>query len=289
MRRLILAVALLAGCGQAFGQSTAPGVSLVGRHVWVADGPAFGGMSGIEMSDDGTRFHALSDHGTLWQGRIRRDGGVIVGLDTVSATTLSVGRGNAGRRMDDSEGLAIGPDGRIYVSFEGYARVAIYPDVTRPPVTIPRPREFDGFQVNASLEALALGPDGALYTLPERSGRQSLPFPMFRLLDDAWTVPFSIPRDGAFLPVGADIGPDGLFYLLERDFAGIGFRSRVRRFDMTGQNGETLLETGIGVHDNLEGISVWREDGGAIRMTLIADDNFKFFQSTELVEYRITD
>ena len=79
----------------------------------------------------------------------------------------------------------------------------------------------------------------------------------------------------------------GRLYLLERDFAGIGFRSRVRRFAPDGTGEEVLLETGIGVHDNLEGISVWRDDLSRIRLTMVSDDNFRFFQRTEFVEYAL--
>lgn len=90
--------------------------------------------------------------------------------------------------------------------------------------------------------------------------------------------------------MGADIGPDGRFYLLEREFTGVGFRSRVRRFDMSDTaltNEITLIESHLLRHDNLEGISVWRDAAGALRLTMISDDNFNFFQRTELVEYTV--
>src|SRR5690606_34680041 len=98
-------------------------------------------------------------------------------------------------------------------------------------------------------------------------------FPVFRFRNGAWDQPFTLPRRGGFLPVGADIGPDGRFYLLERELSSIfGFKSRVRRFDLseTGLTGEvTLLETASGTHDNLEGLAVWRDGAGAIRLTMI--------------------
>ena len=92
--------------------------------------------------------------------------------------------------------------------------------------------------------------------------------------------------------MGADVGPDGRLYLLERNFRGLlGFRSRVRRFGL-GPDGitstEELLSTGTLQYDNLEGISVW-DDGLGIRLTMISDDNFLPVQRTELVEYRVTD
>ena len=48
------------------------------------------------------------------------------------------------------------------------------------------------------------------------------------------------------------------------------------------------METRLRAHDNLEGISVWQDEQG-LRMTLISDDNFRAFQRTEIVEYRLTD
>ncbi len=50
-----------------------------------------------------------------------------------------------------------------------------------------------------------------------------------------------------------------------------------------------LLETASGTYDNLEGVSVWRDAGGRLRATMISDDNFKFFQRTEIVEYALPD
>ena len=63
----------------------------------------------------------------------------------------------------------------------------------------------------------------------------------------------------------------------------------MRRFDLTEAglaNEAVLLESYPLRYDNLEGISVWRDDMG-IRITLISDDNFGFLQRTELVEFRL--
>ena len=42
-----------------------------------------------------------------------------------------------------------------------------------------------------------------------------------------------------------------------------------------------------GRHQNLEGLSVWRDEGGILRLTMISDDGFKSFWSTRFVEYRL--
>ena len=192
------------------------------------------------------------------------------------------------RAESDSEGLATGADGTIYVSYEWTHGIRNFAAIDTPGSDLMTTPAFDGMQTNASLEALAIDSDGTLYTIPERSGGATQPFPVFRLRNGIWDQPFSLPRRGAFLVAGADIGPDGRLYVLERDFLGIGFRSRVRRFDLTGGSEEVLLETRLRQHDNLEGISIWQDEQG-LRMTLISDDNFRAFQRTEIVEYRLTD
>jgi hypothetical protein len=267
----------------------------LGSYVWTDPHPGFGGFSALEMAADGLSFTALSDRATLWRGRVTRDAaGMIGAVEVLETTRLLDSKGAALRDTTaDSEGLAIAPDGSIYISFEGLTRVVRHPRADAPAQLLPRPEAFGKMQLNSSLEALAIGPDGTLYTLPERSGALDRPFPVWRYRGGAWDQPFSIPRDGGWLPVGADFGPDGRFYLLERDFWGLlGFLSRVRRFDLGPDGfsgGEVLVQTRAGVHDNLEGISVWRDAAGAIRLTLISDDNFRLFQRSELVEYRLGD
>lgn len=257
---------------------------------------AFGGWSGLELTPDGTTFIAISDKGNIVTGRILRDpDGGIRAIEPGPIRPLAHTDGNPlPRFFDDSEGLALADDGRVFVSFEAEHRVVSYPNAaTERAETLPIPDAFKRMRNNSSLEALAIGPDGAVYTLPERSGGAKRPFPVYRFADGEWTRFARIPRRDEFLPVGADIGPDGRFYLLERALTSFfGFSSRVRRFDMTadGFTGETVLfETGAGVHDNLEGLSVWRDANGAIRLTMISDDNFKFYQKTEFVEYLVAE
>lgn len=301
LRRLagLACAALLMSGPSAFAVDPEPGhgpqVDYVATYVWSMDDEQFGGFSGIEISDDGSRFTVLSDRATIRWGSVERDAeGRMRGLELAGQTWLHDSRG---KRLKpgwegDSEGLAISPDGTIWVSFEGLNRIARFDTPDSPAQPLPRPPEFRAMQRNSSLEALAVLPDGTLLTLPERSGELTRPFPVWRWRNGVWDQPFSVPRSGDWLAVGADIGPDGRFYLLERDFRGLlGFRSRVRRFDMsdTGLSHEAvLLESRPLQYDNLEGISVWH-DGQGIRLTLVSDDNFGMLQRTELVEYRVTE
>lgn len=292
-RRALIAAAL--SCLACAASAGAVQVDYVGTHVWREQDAGFGGFSGLELSQDGSRYWALSDRAVLRWGSIERDeAGRIRGMTTAGQARLQDSEGKPlqpGWR-GDSEGLAVAADGAIYVSFEGLNRVARYDDPDAPATRLPAPDAFAEWTVNAGLEALAITEDGTLLTLPERSGAHERPFPIWRFRDGVWDQPWSLPRTDRWLPVGADIGPDGRFYLLERDFLGVlGFASRVRRFTLTEdglQSPELLLQTAPMQYDNLEGIAVWRDAQG-LRLTMISDDNFLLLQRTELVEYRLRD
>ena len=291
LRRPVLGLILAAGLSVPLLSQPAGLAHEAGRFVWQVEAPHFGGFSGVEVAADGQGFIALSDRGYYVRGRFQRDdAGAISGVGMGEILPLIPPRPGAWAAYEtDSEGLAVAPDGTTYVSFEGMHRVFRFDDLGQPATALPQARAFRRMIANASLEALAIAPDGTLYTLPERSGNQTRPFPVFRYDGDHWHRAFSLPHNDDFLPVGADFGPDGRFYLLERRFSLIrGFANRVRRFVVTeaGLSEEELLfESQPGRYYDLEGLSVWQDGDGRIRLTMISDDNFNFLQSTEIVEY----
>ena len=282
IRLLALFAALWAGpaCAQA---------QYLDSFTWESGEEGFGGFSALEIARDGSVIFALTDRGMYTTARLIRENGRITGIAAATLTPLSGPDGQPlNRRIIDSEGAAMAPDGRLWISFENEHVIRAFAHIGAPGTKIPVPESFAQLQTNSSLEALAIGPDGALYTMPERSGRIDRPFPVWRYRDGRWDTAFSLPRRGDFLTAGADVGPDGRLYVLEREFNGFGFRSRVRRFNLDGSGEETLLESRLLEHDNLEGISVWH-DGQGLRLTMISDDNFRAFQKTEIVEYRLPD
>ena len=264
-------------------------VEHVGSFTWPATEHGLGGFSGIEVSGDGDSFTAISDRAAIVFGSFRRENGRITGIEAAPPEAL---RNPAPRPQDqsprDSEGLAVDAAGRIFVSFEGLNRVWDYSDRANPK-PLPAAYGFAALQSNAGLEALAVDARGRLHAIPERSGALDRDFPVWRY-DGDWKWAFAVPRRDGFQVAGADFGPDGRLYVLEREFSGFGFRSRVRRFLPTETaltEEETVLTSRHRQHDNLEGIAVWQDDTGAIRLTMVSDDNFRPFQRTEFVEYRL--
>lgn len=267
-------------------------LELVSARGWTEPVDGFGGFSSIEVSDNGSSFLATTDKGLFAEGVFVRRDGRITGIDNVRFRPILGTEGEIlPGYLTDAEGLAVHEGRDIYVSFEGAHLVRRYRDLDGASEILPRPKAFARMQPNSSLEALAVRKDGALFTIPERSGLLDRPFPVWRFKDGKWDDRLKLSRSGGFLIVGADFGPDGRLYILERYFNGVsGFATRVRSFEVHRSNlgdEKVLLTTTTGTHDNLEGISVWRNDAGNIRVTMISDDNFKFFQKTEFVEYRL--
>ena len=248
-----------------------------------------GGLSALELSADGVDFTALGDRGLLVTGQLDRAAdGTLTGLrDLVLAALPAAGGGALPADLADSEGLAT--DGAtLFVAFEGDHRVVAHPRQGTPR-RLPTSPDWAALPGNGGIEALAIDAQGRLLALPERSGAVTAPFPVWRLEDGAWRQVAALPRSAGFLPVGADMGPDGRLYVLERSFDGLSFRSRVRRLDLDSGRTDTLLVTSRFRHGNLEGLAVTDAPGGGLRLTMISDDNFHPLLRSEIVEYVITD
>ncbi len=289
IRALVLACAL----GACSASAGAPGLEREALVTWREDHPGFGGFSAVEVLDEGRRFVAVTDRGHWATGEMQREDGRLVGIVMTGFGPLLGVRGAPLTGRDaDAEAIALGPDGAFYLAFEANHRIRRYPAIDGPAVHVDTPREFARLQNNSGIEALAMDAAGTIYAIPERSGALDRPFPIYRKRDGRWDRELSIPREGEFLVTGADIGPDGRLYIVERQFAMLGFRTRVRRFALGPDSidlGETLLETGWMELDNMEGISVWEDAAGVMRITLLSDDNFFPLQRTIFAEYVVPD
>ena len=248
-------------------------LTFVRATTLAADVRDFGGLSAIEMEGPDSAI-VLSDRGQAFSLAFDRTTGAI-----------AVARMVQPRPDRDSEGLAFAA-GRLYFSYEGPAEI-----FTQSGQAIDPHPDFATLPSNRSLEALAGDADGTLYALPERALGKDVTFPIYRYRDGAWDVAGHLPKVGLFLPTGADIGPDGMLYILERALSPFGFRTQIRRVDPNApeREAEILLNTYPGQHDNLEGLAIWQSDSGATCLSMVSDDNFRAIQRSELVEYALTE
>lgn len=266
----------------------AESLRLASNFIWSRGAPWFGGFSGLEIDKDGSLITLITDRSHLVRARLLRQNNAISAIQFIGAAKMKYRNGSPLKGSGgDSEGLAISSAGQAYVSFEHTHRVTHLDLQTGVTHRLPTPSAFSAFPSNSGLEALAVHPNGTLYTLPEESQARNAPFPLFSYDGAQWQLAHNIPRRGPFLPVGADFDNAGLLYLLERAVSPLGFRSRIRRFDLTAPdlNETTLLTSYPGQFDNLEALSLWQDPAGATRLIMISDDNFFRIQRTQIVEY----
>ncbi|THD76657.1 esterase-like activity of phytase family protein [Thalassobius vesicularis] len=289
-QRLAIAVIFLALLvGLADRRPFDPGPALLDRVLDLPrDRSRLGGYSGLHLAEDGAEFVIVSDRGRVLRGSLLREGGHLSGVRAKPILSLRDTRGKPVRGMaNDAEGVAVAPDGTLFVSFEGAHQILAYPVGETTGARIETPIFFATLPSNGGLEALAIDPEGRLITIPERSFRRNRATPVYRQDVDGWTELPGYVRSHGFLPVGADVGPDGRLYILERHFAGLGFASRVRSFALGPElsDARLILRTPARRHGNLEGLSVWRDGQGQIRLTMISDDNFLALLPGQIVEY----
>jgi hypothetical protein len=264
----------------------------VGHFAWNVEDSMFGGISGLELTADGTNFTALGDRGRVFVGQFVRDeAGAVIGADIASSDSLAGPRGEALHDDDrDSEGLASLPDGGLAVSFELNDRLALQPSAGDPAKVIPVPN-LERFEENSTIEALAIDREDTLWALTE--GEVDGAHAVVRLRNGNWLPELRLPAEGTWRPVGADFAADGRLYVLERDFWPlVGFMSRILRFSPTESGlgpAEVLFDSRAGSFSNLEGLAVWRDASGNTRLTLVGDNNFLPFLPTDVVDMRVVE
>ncbi|MGB5865262.1 MAG: esterase-like activity of phytase family protein, partial [Sulfitobacter sp.] len=201
---------------------------------WTLDTPWFGGWSSIELGSNGTELTIISDRGQILRADIERSSGGQTQITVRNTVRLKNERvGQSGKKSNDAEGLAIGPGGRAFISFEHAHRIMqvdLDTGKTCCRIVLPFTRNL---QPNKGIEALAINPDGLLHAIAERTPKGSATFPLYRYANDSWQIIAQITKRGPFLPVGADFDAAGRLWLLERAVTPVGFRNRIRLLTLT--------------------------------------------------------
>ncbi|QZN98315.1 esterase-like activity of phytase family protein [Chenggangzhangella methanolivorans] len=264
--------------------------------------PDFGGLSGLRLSADGSRFTAISDRGNWFTGAIDYEGSRPTGVSNVeiAPTPGRDGKPLPDRRGFDTEALEIegrtawvtaervhwltryelGPDGRP----EGAGKA-----VALPPASAKAPS-------NSGYEAMARLASGEIALIGEKfldddgdnrgfvvGGKKPFEFSVVRSLD------FS-PTDLVRLP-GGDL------VLLERRYKPpFSLSIRLRRLSAKDiepgatLDGPVLMEASLVQRiDNFEALGVHRSPDGRTVLTLVSDDNFSPLQKTLLLQFALPD
>lgn len=265
-------------------------LSLLAAFELVSPHPRFGGLSGAAINGD--RLVAVTDKGDWVAFTLDSDGAgrVLSVLDATIEPMRVLAAAEHETRTTDAESLCLTSDG-LLVAFEGRHRLGLFADRKAAEQSAPLPRLRRGLQSNKGVEALACADDGTVFAIAERGVRQARDNFGWRIRNGRATA-FRFPRTEGFSPTGADFGPDGALYLLERRFTlPGGVWMRLRRFRHPLREGalgagEVLAvlgpESGV---DNMEAIIAEPGPDGAILLTVLSDDNFNSFQSTVLLQF----
>lgn len=261
--------------------------------------PAFGGLSGMEVLEDG-RLIAVSDNGAWFDAQlVLDDTGALVGLNGMRTALMRDGSGAAfgSKEEGDSEALAQLQDGRFAVAFEQRQAIFLY-DMNRdgpfgaatpgPPLAGVR-----ALPSNVGLEAMTTLADGDLLVGAEGGGAGDTPL---------WR---SSPQTGeeiasqvryrpalGFSLTSLDRLPNSDLVALERFFAPVvGPRARITRFREDALAGGIIEAEELArlappmALDNFEAIAATLMPDGSTRLYILSDDNFSSRQRTLLMAF----
>ena len=263
-----------------------------------SDEPAFGGLSGLNVTVDG-RLTAVTDRGHWFTALIVRDryGRLVDLVDAALGPLLDLrGRPVAGE-WQDAEALEPLPNGDWLVSFEGRHRVWRYAAETGGlqgrPAHFPTPKGIAATPPNGGLEALTPLPDGRILMLAESLKRTGGSRAGWVVGEKIEPLGYRTARD--FKPTDAALLPNGDVLVLSRYFKLLGgFKSRLERIPADAIEGGTVLKGELLARfappltvDNFEGVAVTRDADGATLVYVLSDDNFHFLQRTLLLLFRL--
>lgn len=264
-----------------------------------------GAMSGIRFFANRQDFIGVTDTGLWYKGQLVRDQNnspSSVAEFQMAPMRNKDGIATGSKWEFDAEGIALKGD-KVFVSFERLARIDGFPlegvFTSAATETVPVQIPTSEFRRNGGLEALATAPvnsplKGALLAFSESSVDKNGNL-FAAITSGPMAGVFAVKRDAPFNITDADFLPNGDLLLLERRFniaTGIGMRIRkIKGADIkVGAlvDGEVLLDVGAGFQiDNMEGMSVTKDEAGQIYVTLISDDNHSFLQRNLLLEFKL--
>lgn len=275
-------------------------LTLLSSFALEADDKRFGGLSGVALDTSGHILYAVSDRGYGLSARLVHDQtGRLTGVDHWDITPLKTPSGRrVKRRMIDAEALVRERDGAWLVAFENRHRIWRYPPSPKAFAALPEPVEVPGelsrAPRNGGVESMSRLPDGRLLLLTEkfRNADGSL---KGWLLSEGQALGLSYLASDGFAPTDLAALSQGDVLVLERRFrltSGVAIRLRCipsRRIRPRARlRGRELASLNMPlVIDNFEGLAVRESPQGEIWLYLISDDNFKFFQQTLLLQFRL--
>jgi hypothetical protein len=282
------------------GEASGP-LEFLGGLALASDDGRFGGLSGIEVLDDGAAVIMVSDTGMVVRAGLSYEDGRLTGLTDVKIDPLFPD-GEVSKDLGDIEDIALDPQDMSHgvVVRERQANAMLSFDLTDGLPTNLEPQRVGApnfiLRSNQGLESVAYAPPasplaGEIIAIAERPPRGARDIP-------GWIAgrgQFSIVRHDDFDIASARFLPDGDLVLLERRFGPtVGLAIRLRR--IAGDtievgarlDGDVLLDAGMASQiDNMEGLAVYQDEAGRTILTLVSDDNQNILQRTLILQFAL--
>jgi hypothetical protein len=262
--------------------------------------PAFGGLSGLEINQDGTQLTAVSDTGRWLTADLQHNAeGRLIGLSNLAIVPMldTDGRaipdlpGDQSKTRGDAEALADDGAGGFLVGFERNDRVLDYASFDVLPVPLDLPAGVARLRLNSALEAVTYLADGRLLLIAEAPAPGASDIDAWIREADGWRALTYIVRDGFNVTDVAALD-DGRVIVLERWFVAP-FFLKIRLREIT----PDMLDTGAPLDgriiatftnslliDNFEGLAARPAPDGGTLLYMISDDNFSGHQRTLLYQ-----
>ena len=251
----------------------------------------YGGFSGLVISNEGTEALVVTDKSFFFVLELRRDeNDILTGYSVIRKGRILSSKGeHLNGRNTDSESIVIDENNNYYISFESNHRIMMHAEVGGKGVFVPKHPMFRTLPVNKGIEALAIDADNRLIAIPEKPPSGVSDIPIFRLQNDKWEIIKHIKIKDNFLITDADFLPQGLLLVLERNFSWTqGFKTRFRLISLDNFDNKkpiTVFTSTANQFDNLEGMALWKDKKGKMRILTVSDDNFHPLQRSEIREF----
>ncbi len=251
----------------------------------------YGGFSGLVMHNQGSEALVVTDKSFFFVLELHRnEDDNLIGYSVIKRGRILSSKGeHLTGRNTDSESIVLDANNNYYISFESNHRIMMHAEIGGKGVFMPKHPMFNKLSVNKGIEALAIDNDNRLIAIPEKPPLGIYDIPIFRLQNNKWKIIKYVKIKDNFLVTDAEILPQGLLLILERRFSWTqGFKTRFRlisldKFDNT--EPITVFTSAANQFDNLEGVTLWKDRKGEMRILTVSDDNFHPLQQSEIREF----
>ena len=248
----------------------------------------FGGISGLIVSPDGSRFLAITDSSHWLTGKLVYRGKRLTGATGIEIAPLldTAGKPMSGK-AGDAEGLTGALDGDVFISFERDHRIWRYDfgakGLKATPTSIATPGDLSKAPDNGGLEGIALLKDGRLLAITESFHNDEGNLKGWLLDQKKNTAePLTLRRRMPFDLTDIQQLDNGDVLTLERRFSstgGVGFSIRHLKAKSIEPgallDGDVIADAAMNFNiDNMEGLSLRKGENGETLVYLVSDDNF---------------